>query len=297
MIELKRWRRFGNDRLYVRDGTGVEVGWVDLKTGEQCVADADLWNTDVDLAVADWMSKYAPRTVPMPASAGTAPASSIASTALAGPPESAMVDPDWRDFATTRPGAAAMSAARQRTTIWTRLGRALGLRTQDRSWRVGAAGERAVARTLALFRPLGWKALHAVPVGTRGADIDHVVIGPGGVFSINAKHHRGAHVKAGRQVVFVAGQKTRYAQNSLHEAARASQRLSQALGRPIDVEPLIVIVGARSLKGNRADGVQVLTRTTLAWTLLFAKRRNTRREVDELFEIARRSTTWRSNPA
>jgi hypothetical protein len=34
-----------------------------------------------------------------------------------------------------------------------------------------------------------WRVRHAVPIGDKGSDIDHVVIGPGGVFTINAKHH------------------------------------------------------------------------------------------------------------
>ena len=29
-FEVTRWRRYGKDRLYVRDSSGVEVGWWDL---------------------------------------------------------------------------------------------------------------------------------------------------------------------------------------------------------------------------------------------------------------------------
>lgn len=57
----------------------------------------------------------------------------------------------------------------------------------SQSWRVGAAGERRVAedlRSRTRADPL-WQSLHSVPVGTQGSDIDHVVLGPGGVFTIN----------------------------------------------------------------------------------------------------------------
>ncbi|MDP9431276.1 MAG: NERD domain-containing protein [Actinomycetota bacterium] len=51
------------------------------------------------------------------------------------------------------------------------------MKTDERAWRIGADGEKAVAARLA---ELGdrWRVLHAVPVGERGSDIDHVVIGP-----------------------------------------------------------------------------------------------------------------------
>jgi hypothetical protein len=32
-----------------------------------------------------------------------------------------------------------------------------------------------------------WRCRHSIPVGSNGADIDHLVIGPGGVFTLNTK--------------------------------------------------------------------------------------------------------------
>jgi Nuclease-related domain len=59
------------------------------------------------------------------------------------------------------------------------------------AWRRGAAGERRTARVLAALERQGWAVLHdlALP-GSRG-NIDHLVIGPGGVFVIDSKHYRG----------------------------------------------------------------------------------------------------------
>jgi hypothetical protein len=59
------------------------------------------------------------------------------------------------------------------------------------AWRQGAAGERYTARLLAGLERQGWVVLHdlAVP-GSRG-NIDHLVIGPGGVFVIDSKQYRG----------------------------------------------------------------------------------------------------------
>jgi Nuclease-related domain len=59
------------------------------------------------------------------------------------------------------------------------------------AWRRGAAGER---RTAALLKPLerhGWAVLHDLAVPGSQANIDHLVIGPGGVFAIDSKQYRG----------------------------------------------------------------------------------------------------------
>jgi hypothetical protein len=33
-----------------------------------------------------------------------------------------------------------------------------------------------------------WTVLHSVPVGTGSTDIDHIAIGPAGVFTLNTKY-------------------------------------------------------------------------------------------------------------
>ena len=67
--------------------------------------------------------------------------------------------------------------------------RVLGVKTDERAWRVGAKGEEKVASELAKL-DARWRVLHAVEVGENGSDIDHVVIGPPGVFTLNAKAGR-----------------------------------------------------------------------------------------------------------
>ena len=56
----------------------------------------------------------------------------------------------------------------------------------------------------------GWHVLHSVPVGDRGADIDHVVIGPAGVFTLNTKNHTGQRVSVTASNVFVNGRNPHY---------------------------------------------------------------------------------------
>jgi hypothetical protein len=59
------------------------------------------------------------------------------------------------------------------------------------AWRRGAAGERRTARLLAPLERHGWAVLHDLAVPGSRANIDHLAIGPGGVFAIDSKQYRG----------------------------------------------------------------------------------------------------------
>jgi Nuclease-related domain len=59
------------------------------------------------------------------------------------------------------------------------------------AWRRGAAGERRTARLLGPLERHGWAVLHDLAVAGSRANLDHLVIGPGGVFVIDSKQYRG----------------------------------------------------------------------------------------------------------
>jgi hypothetical protein len=59
------------------------------------------------------------------------------------------------------------------------------------AWRRGVAGERHTARLLGPLERHGWAVLHNLAVPGSRANIDHLAIGPGGVFVIDSKQYRG----------------------------------------------------------------------------------------------------------
>jgi Nuclease-related domain len=59
------------------------------------------------------------------------------------------------------------------------------------AWRRGAAGERRTARLLAALEWHGWAVLHDLALPGSRANLDHLLIGPGGVFVIDSKQYRG----------------------------------------------------------------------------------------------------------
>jgi hypothetical protein len=300
--QLVRWQRYGHDRLYVNSGRG-KLGWIDLKTGQPNSATEQGWPSPVQGMVEQWLAQNGfgqlrVQLVPRPRGDEVTTDEFLArldAHRSTGPAPVGTLDSPGRDLAKNRPGSSAYAAARTHTTWWRQLGRAMGARTKDQAWRIGGEGEELVGQTLRWARPLGWRVLHAVPVGDRGSDIDHVLIGPGGVITVNTKHHRGQRVRVKSDVVFVGKAAKKYGQISQHEAARAARLLTAAARRPVAVRSAVVIVGAKSVRGSRSAGVEVMPKSHLLMWLLFQRRILGRAEVDQLYEIARRSTTWQTS--
>lgn len=221
-VLVKRWKRYGHDRVYVETADGFRLGHWDNKTNTACLEDAsqaDVFYTALreQLNIVPPASDGAEQVTtapdaapspqpPRPPSHGDAtadPQRQIATTPADGASSCDAAGATWRDLAQTRAGAgvrAQARQARQAAPVRTLLARVLGVHTDERAWRLGADGEEAVAAQL---RKLDgrWRTIHSVPVGSRDSDIDHVVIGPGGVYTVNAKNHPNACVSVGGNAV------------------------------------------------------------------------------------------------
>jgi hypothetical protein len=176
--------------------------------------------------------------------------------------------------------------------VRSQLARVLGVHTDERAWRIGADGEEEVGRRLA---KLGgdWRVLHAVPVGERDSDIDHVVIGPPGVFTLNTKNHPGKSIWVAERTLMVSGQKTEYLRNSTFEARRAKALLSAACGFDVPVEAVIVVMGEKlTIKAPLLD-VHVVARRGIVKWLKGRPPTLTPEGVAEIYQQARSAATWR----
>ena len=180
-----------------------------------------------------------------------------------------------------------------------RLARALGnspLHPDARSWYSGALGEIVVANALA---QLGdeWTVLHAVQVGSGSADIDHVILGPGGIFTINTRNHSGKKIWIGGSTFLVNGYKQEHMRKSAHEAERAARLLSSVTGRPVSVTPLIVVVNPASITtGRKRPRVTVLSSNTLKRWLVRRPRVMSDRAVAHFSMFAEERSTWHTEP-
>ncbi|NPD03791.1 NERD domain-containing protein [Nocardioides sp. zg-1308] len=113
-------------------------------------------------------------------------------------------------------GESAYDVARRQREKAERLQRSAAL------WEQGAEGEVAVARALEAL-PDGWFGLHDLAwPGRPKANIDHIVVGPGGVFVVDAKNWTG-RIEVRDQVLMQNGRRREPAVASAAEAALALQ--------------------------------------------------------------------------
>lgn len=162
-----------------------------------------------------------------------------------------------------RPGQSARDEARQRRESaesgkgW--FGR-LAARVTDpegaRSWEMGARGEERVGRRLDRLTEAGWLVLHDLPIGDRGANIDHLVLGLGGLFTINTKNTSG-RVSVGEKVVFINGRATNHVVKARAEADRVAKLLRPRAG-VVDVQPVLVYLADEFSSGKPPLGVAVV---------------------------------------
>lgn len=135
------------------------------------------------------------------------------------------------------------------------------------SWYLGALGERKTGLILAQLDP-EWRVLHSVPVGTRGSDIDHIVIGPTGIHLVNSKNHADARVWVGKSAMMVAGQRVPYLRNSRHEVASVRKYLTQVLGdergAALPIEGVVALWCKQLTLKQAPDGVTTIYASSLS---------------------------------
>ena len=306
-LKVAEWNRYGHHRLYVKTESGEDVGWVDLTTSTYALDREDL-RSEFESALREHGVGYlsdggrvlvtTDRRVCRP----TVTADPIGlhqwDHQSEGPTTADQPEQPWTDLSLNKPGQGVRSLAkshRNAAPVRTAVARLLHVHTGERAYRVGADGEEVTGKQLAHL-PTGWHALHAIPVGCHGSDIDHVVIGPGGVFTVNTKHHPNSSVWVAGDTFLVNGVRQPYVRNSRFEAKRTERLLSASAGFPVPTTGVIAVVGAtkgfKVKEQPQGGAVHVVTRGWLLGWLTERPVRLDASEVASLYEYARRSTTW-----
>ena len=179
--------------------------------------------------------------------------------------------------------------------VRTFVSRLLGAPPENHSPRAGSDGEEQVARQLAKL-PGGWHVFHSLPAGSHGSDIDHVVVGGGGVFVMNTKHHPGATIWVDGDTFMVNGTKHPYVRDARHEAVRSTRALTEAAGFAVPAVAVVAVVGANeglTVKSQPGDGaVHVVPRRNLVNWLVGHRTIFSREQVELVAEAARHSSAW-----
>ncbi|MFJ8359322.1 nuclease-related domain-containing protein [Streptomyces sp. NPDC093984] len=235
-LHVTRWKRYGHDRLYANLPDATAVGWADVTTGDITVLRAEC-RDDVITVLTKHLQSL---TEPVP------PDRALEAQSRPMLPPLTPAD----DLAINLPGKSIRDLLDESGPgLMERVvSRLLRHPTEWDSWRKGLSGERRVGAELNRLGRHGWRVLHSIPLANK-VDIDHLLIGPGGVFSINTKHHHKRAVWVGDDSVKVDhGKPAPYARKSRAEAKRVARVLGRYCGFPVPVEPVLVFVGVTELK-------------------------------------------------
>ncbi|HEX9696265.1 MAG TPA: nuclease-related domain-containing protein [Actinomycetota bacterium] len=111
---------------------------------------------------------------------------------------------------------------------------ALRPRTSTLAFRIGAEGEEKVGRALDALARHGYRAIHDVPLRGWG-NIDHVLVGPGGVFTVETKNTAGT--------VRIRGGRIRQAGHNREDHIAQARRQAEAVANKIARDPALSGVG------------------------------------------------------
>ena len=194
-----------------------------------------------------------------------------------------------RDLSLNRPGqlgAEKSAELRRRAPVRAIVDRLLRRPSDQRIWRLAAAGERRVARTLRRLPP-SWHVLHGVPIGLADDVVDHLVIGPAGVIVVNVEDGRWRSAVARSSSMTIDGRP----RGVVQETARAARYAGVVLEAPV----LAVAATIGNPPPTRHHDSEVMTLDHAELPGWIASRPDVidAERVCALVDVARRESAWR----
>ena len=242
-VTIRRWSRFGADRLYVMDDTGRRVGSIDLTNGE-VLADSPALEEGLRLAAQEFLRADADE-VTISLSLPDVPRAPR-------PPEGVQ---DGEIVPADVP--------------------------------VGQRLDRLAAD--------GWAVLHDVPLSRQGDVVQHLLIGPGGIYAITVHVVLGANVQVDRRSLYVNHRTVPYLRDARLQAQRLERVLGAASSTFVSVRA-VVVVHTGALAAPRVtkmpEDALVLGRTDIPGVFRRLPRRLTDDDVLMLARVALRKDTW-----
>jgi hypothetical protein len=187
------------------------------------------------------------------------------------------------------------SVVRPRSPIGRLFGRS-PLDTDGRLWYAAASGEIAVAAALSAL-PAGWQVFHGLPVGMSGSDVNHLVVGPAGIFTIKTKRPGSRAVRVTGQYMTVGRRQKAYIPVTEWEADRVTDLLRIRMPMIAPVRPVIALVGTRAIRVRKQPRqVWVVAAEHLVTLLTTQPPALTVPEALELAAYIDRPASWHPRP-
>ncbi|HEV7812245.1 MAG TPA: nuclease-related domain-containing protein [Leifsonia sp.] len=166
------------------------------------------------------------------------------------------------------------------------------LSDEGRHWYTAALSEIAVGDALAALGA-DWVVLHAVPLDDHGTGIDHVVIGPTGVFALSSGNHSDQFPDRSDP----AGLVRRHIRNSELKVGRVERALAGALGTAVEATGVLIVVNPKSIPARVAPrDIKVIGSHELVDWLESGARVLSVSDVQQLADLAEKPETWLSSP-
>lgn len=162
-----------------------------------------------------------------------------------------------------------------------------------RDWYRDAVGELRNTRGLKNLGP-GFTLLHSAPVADTAADVDNLVIGPTGVFTIMTRNHSGYRIHVEGDILSVNSRRTNHIRDARFEAARAAKLLTPEASGKVTVIPLIAIVDPRPLAFGKSRPTDVVVVPSAGLTRAITRRKTvlTDAAITDLVARAELSGAW-----
>ena len=266
---MRRYRKGGIDKLYVEhalDGEPITLGWAETATGEITVQVPGA-EARVDVALENWARHF-----PADDLATHTPGRHVSGMAAAWQREVEDIDADLTQLAALRDMAA----------------------YQRDQYRKGAAGETRIGNLLNSLYPHGWGLLHSIPTWDGQGDIDHLLIGPGGVWTVNSKKHPDVDIAVNGDTMRVGRVRVDYVRSARIEAQSVARTLAKH-GAPCEVFGMVLldIPRASRLKvWSPPEGVLVEFWKDAPPLLRAQPARLNQAQINHIYGVARRRQTW-----
>ncbi|CAN5171617.1 hypothetical protein BH11ACT2_BH11ACT2_05220 [soil metagenome] len=138
----------------------------------------------------------------------------------------------------------------------------------------------------------GWHVVHSIAV-EEGAELDHLVIGPTGVYVVTTAAHPDGVVEASQRTFTVSDVRYPHIRNMEYEMGRVERLLSAAAGEPVEVSGILAVVEPKSLVVREAHrDVAVLPASTIVRWLSTRTRIISPADVEQIAAAARLASTW-----
>ncbi|MEV0347149.1 nuclease-related domain-containing protein [Nonomuraea sp. NPDC050680] len=160
------------------------------------------------------------------------------------------------------------------------------------AWRRSSIAERRTEAQLRKLERNGYRTLHARAIPDSEAQIDHLVVGPTGVYAVDSEKwdkRLPVRVQMGKKLFHGPFDMKPRLTEAKWEASRASELISEAYGKEISVVPSLAIYGPPvPWKIMTIRGVDVYEGARARKWITKRERALTKAEIDRLHDIASR---------